>query len=198
MRQARWACIGMVSAALLSAPALACGYHNPSDVARGVMNFIYPNSLYVRSAVWRAQKSGLLPPRRVRRAKDLFAYQRTAANLEALGRRLAPLERAPSGFSVVLLDTMLWARFVPGPRNFRAKVHVNGPEAGDAVVVTEAPVIASLLDGRLDVARAEEAGLIRLYGSAERTISLRDTLAGFDVPARQSVPSASQLQGEAG
>ena len=48
-----------------SGAAFACGYHNPSDVARGVMNFAYPKSLYVRTAVWQAQNSGLLPARRL-------------------------------------------------------------------------------------------------------------------------------------
>lgn len=153
--------------------ALACGYHNPSDVARGTMNFIYPKSLYVRTAVWQAQSSGLLPPRSARAAKDLFAYQRIAASLRTLGNAVVSSDARPPAFTVVLLDTMLWTRYAGGENGFDVEVHVKGPEKGDAVLVTESEVVRALNAGTLSFDRAEANGLIRLYGPADRQDAVR-------------------------
>jgi len=156
----------------------ACGYHDPSHVAAGVLNWIYPNALYVRTAVWRAQDSGILP-KRTKKARDLFAYQRMASRLQRLGQRLGPAKpggAAPS-FSAVLIDSILWSRFVPSSEGYRVEVHAKGPGPGDVVLVTDGRVVQALSDGSLDATRAEDYGLIRFYGPAADQRKVRRLLA---------------------
>jgi len=173
----------MASVFFVGHAAFACGYHNPSDVARGVMNFIFPKSLYVRTAVWQAQHSGVLPPRQRKAAKDLFAYQRDVSNLQKLGARLAAPSREEGDFALVLLDSMLWTRFVSEPDSYTVTAHAKGPEKGDAVLVTEAVVIKALLDGSIHTSAAEAQGLFRLYGPIERQAATREALRGLSAPS---------------
>jgi hypothetical protein len=42
-------------AASASAPAWACGFLDPAQVRRGMMNWVYPDSLHVGTAVWVAR-----------------------------------------------------------------------------------------------------------------------------------------------
>ena len=176
---------GMVFAA---GGALACGYHNPSDIARGALNYIYPKSLYVRTAVWQAQNSGLLAPRPARAVKDLFAFQHTAADLQQLGDALGPAPAPRLGFTVVLLDSMLWSRYAPSESGFDVDVHVKGPQKGDAVLVTQSEVIRALNVGSLGFDVAEAQGLIRLYGPADRQEAVRSILQGLPKDTRADPP----------
>ncbi|MEM7192311.1 MAG: hypothetical protein AAF405_05495, partial [Pseudomonadota bacterium] len=159
------------------------GYHNPIDVARGAMNFVYPKSLYVRTAVWQAQGSGVLPPRQKRPAKDLFAYHRTTAALRAWGRALGLAPDQGSGFSIVLLDTMLWSRYEARAGNPDVAIHVTGPGADETVLVTESAVIFALNDGAIDYDTAEARGLIRLYGPEGQVAKTRTFLRGLPAGA---------------
>jgi hypothetical protein len=167
--------------------ALACGYHDPRSMARGLMNLVFPKSLYVSTAVWRAQRSGVLPPRQRKAAKDLFAYQRDVSNLQKLGARLVAPSREEGSFALVLLDSMLWTRFVSGPDGYTVATHVKGPEKGDAVLVTESAVIKALLDGSIDMPAVEAKGLFRLYGPVERQAATRNALRGLSTKS----PAAS-------
>ncbi|MEM7193218.1 MAG: hypothetical protein AAF405_10240 [Pseudomonadota bacterium] len=186
MRQARLLSLMALSLALVSTPVLACGYHNPIDVARGAMNFVYPKSLYVRTAVWQAQGSGVLPPRQKRPAKDLFAYHRTTAALRAWGRALGPAPDQGSSFSIVLLDTMLWSRYEFREGGLDAAIHVTGPAADETVLVTESAVIFALNDGTIDYNAAEARGLIRLYGPKDQMEKTRAFLRGLPAGAGAS------------
>ncbi len=56
MQQVRLASMSVASLVLATGPALACGHHNPREIARGIMNLVCPNSLYVRTAAWQAQE----------------------------------------------------------------------------------------------------------------------------------------------
>ncbi len=174
----------LLTASIALAPALACGYHNQADMARGAMNLAFPKSLYVRTAVWQAQLSGVLPRRRAKPAKDLFSYQRTASRLREMGGLLCPSPDKQMAFTVALLDSMLWTRFVSGPEGIVASVYVKGPEKGDAVLVTESEVIRAFVESRLDAKSAERHGLFSLYGPAHRQAELRSTLAGFPALTR--------------
>ncbi len=169
----------LLTASIALAPALACGYHNQADMARGAMNLAFPKSLYVRTAVWQAQLRDVLPRRRAKPAKDLFSYQRTASQLREMGALLCPSPDKQMAFTVVLLDAMLWTRFVSGPDGIVASVPVKGPEKADAVLVTESEVIRAFVESRLDAKSAERNGLFRLYGPAHRQAELRSALAGF-------------------
>lgn len=179
----------MVGVVFMGASAFACGYHDPSTVARGIMNLAFPKSLYVSTAVWQAQNSGVLPVRPRKSAKDLFAYQRAASDVQKLGSRLAPPNDKNAPFAVVLLNSMLWARFVPGPNGYSAAIHVKGPERGDAVLVTEAEVVKALLDGSLDISVAEAHGLYRLYGPIDRQAGVRKALGGLSGGGPAASPS---------
>ena len=108
----------------------ACGYHNPVDLGRGVMNWVYPNSLYVQTAVWQAEDAGVLPSRAADPPKDLFAYQRIAKAMRAYGERLTQANSATGempNFSIVLIDTLLWTRFVRGADGYASRFTLTVP-----------------------------------------------------------------------
>src|SRR5512139_1460539 len=53
----------LLATLLASAPAVhACGLENPSSVNVGLLNLAYPDALHVRTAIWVAQRDGLLAP----------------------------------------------------------------------------------------------------------------------------------------
>jgi hypothetical protein len=197
--QARRAVIAVLTAAgaCLTAPAaVACGYHNPADMALGMMNWAYPNALYVRTAVWQAEDAGILPPRARAspKAKDLFAFNRMLKHLHALGDNLnaaglADADRA--SFAVVQLDSMLWTRFEGTANGYAVQTHAAGPAKGDVVVVTYGKVITALVDGALDAARAEAHGLLRYYGPEDSRAMARKALVvatGGNSGGRINVP----------
>jgi hypothetical protein len=166
--------------AVLSAPTvLACGYHNPEAVARGLLNLTYPKALYVRTAIWQAENAGVLPPREQRRTRDLLVYHRMVSQLAALNARVsvaADGDNAKVSFAAVLIDTMLWVRFAPGADGYAMHVHADGPGGRDVVVVTHSKVIAALSSGRLNAGQAERYGLLRLYGSQDAQQAARNIL----------------------
>ena len=76
--------------ALANAPSeLACGYHDAGSINRGMLNLVYPNALYVTSAVWKAQLVGLLsrddrPRQRHGRFWGMELLSRTWANCDTV------------------------------------------------------------------------------------------------------------------
>lgn len=190
------AAMALLTAAVASPPAFACGYENPNDLALGLLNWVLPNSLYVQTAVWQAEKSGILPPRPAKPAKDLFGggFRRAAASLNALGDRLNTVARASgerTSFSVVLIPAVMWTRFAPTATGYSIAVHADGPATGDLVIVTDERVVRALADGLLDIATAENYGLVRFYGPTDRQNQARETLAGL--PAARSSPRISPI-----
>ncbi|MEI2298831.1 hypothetical protein [Ensifer sp. MJa1] len=95
--------------ALFAGSALACGYENPQSVALGVMNWVYPKSLYVRTAVWQAEDAGVLPPRETKPEKDLFSlgFRRAVDSLNGLGARVENAGGNDFHFSVVLIPQVM-------------------------------------------------------------------------------------------
>jgi hypothetical protein len=177
----------VIAGALLGTPAAhACGYHNPQDAALGILNWTFPKALYVRTAVWMAEESGLLPPRDPQKPQDLFAFHRTTANLQTFARRLSIGSEGDGegvSFAVVLIDSMLWTRFEATPSGYAAQVHVESRQSQDVVVVTDSKVIRALVDGSLDARKAEIHGLLRLYGPPDRHDKARDALIAATRPA---------------
>ncbi len=164
----------------LAAPGavLACGFEDPGSVAgqRGVMNLAFPNSAWVSSAVWQAQKAGNLPPDVLARRDDLTPQARASLQLMRatwLIKSLAKRLDVPSGtadrpaIAVVLMGPMLWSRVEPrdGAIAARAHVHVGGPESGDVVLVTDTPAVEAIVSAGMGFERAQDLGLVRLYGS---------------------------------
>ncbi|WEX86475.1 hypothetical protein PZN02_002760 [Sinorhizobium garamanticum] len=155
---------------LASSPAvLACGYHDDVSMARGMMNWVYPDALHVLGAISTAVAEQRLPASVNNTAPDLFGsrYRRTAEALGRFGEALGEsTDRMPAlSFSIVLLEPMLWTRYEAAGVGLRTEVHVTGPEASDLVLVSGEAVIGEMAAGRLATGEAIERGLIRLYGS---------------------------------
>ena len=56
------------------------------------------------------------------------------------------------------------------------QIHVGGPETGDVVLVTDTPAIEAIVGAGMRFARAQELGLVRLYGSAAQVAAVRGWL----------------------
>lgn len=159
-----------IAAVLWLAPppaALACGYHDDVSMARGMINWVYPDALHVFGAMSAAVADRRLPAGDT--TPDLFGsrYRRTAEALEQLGRAFPTASRrVPAlSFSLVLLEPMLWTRFEAAHGRLGVDVHVTTPEPGDLVLVSGEAVIGEVAAGRLAIGEALRLGLIRLYGS---------------------------------
>ena len=124
----------------------ACGFHDEVSLQRGVLNWVYPESLHVRAAVWRAQQAGQIE-------REELPYLKVAFLLKAFAPRVA------ANTSVVLLTPMLWTRY--GPEGVR--VHAEGAARGDTVLVTEAAVVKAIVEERLTLADALAGGVLRIY-----------------------------------
>jgi hypothetical protein len=154
-------------------PARACGYHDDVTIARVGLNLSYPDALHVLGAVASAVMQGRLqPPAAQVRGPDLLGvrYRATVTSLETLGEemRAAPGDQAPTPVSLVLIEPMLWTRFVTVSGEERTTIHMTGPQRGDLVVVAGEGAIGEIARGKMSVGEAHSLGLIRLYGSEEQ------------------------------
>lgn len=152
--------------------ASACGFEDPkgADAARGALNWIYPEALHVTSAVWRAQLDGTITrDDRPTAARALIGYRKAAADLGALRDRLAATREgeAPPTVSILLIGPMLWTRFAPAQDGLGMVIHVERALESDIVIVTDEPVVAALVAGRITPLAARQQGLLRLYGPLE-------------------------------
>jgi hypothetical protein len=157
--------------ALCPAASSACGYHDDVTMARGLLNWIYPDALHVLGAISAAVAEGQLPnPNLAASAPDMFGakYHRTVQSLERLGYGLAATsdEARPDSISLVLIEPMLWSRFELSSGQLRTQTHVTGPKTGDLVLVSGEAVIGEIASGRLTIGKAHQLGLVRLYGPA--------------------------------
>ena len=175
-----WCRVAIACLALAAAGAARpCGFEDPDSVAgqRGVMNLAFPKSAWVSTAVWQAQRAGNLPPDALAQSTDLTPQARGTLQvmrvtwlLKSLAKQLdvAPGAMDRPAIAVVLMGPMLWSRIEPrdGAIAARAHVHVSGPESGDVVLVTDTPAIEAIVGAGMRFERAQELGVVRLYGSA--------------------------------
>jgi hypothetical protein len=177
-----------------STTAFPCGFEDPTSVssARGVLNWAYPNSLHVISAVWRAQQGGLISrDEQPVPVKSLFGYSKATVRLGALRDRLsAVMDRgqAPPAFSMVLIGPVLWTRYEPTGNALNMISHADGPSNGDVVIVTDEPVVAALIEGRVTPQLARQTGLVRLYGSLD---AVQDVMSWLDRLSQQVTAKAA-------
>jgi len=167
----------------------SCGYHDPVNLARGMLNWAYPNSLYVRTAVWQAEDAGILPKRASEPSKDLFAYHRIAIAMSSFGELMANANFAPGemqGLSVLLIESVLWTRFVQTTEGYSVEVHADGAAPNDVVMVTDGKVMLSLVAGAITPRFARELGLIRLYGSSPSVEIVADRLDRVPVAKQET------------
>jgi hypothetical protein len=187
----------------IAGAALACGYHDPDSVSfkTGVLNWMYPNSLHVHAPIWAAQKAGELPPYgksrmlasgAQRRFLDAVAYRKTDRALRALGAAIGRLSAGeqPERFSMVLVESALWAQFAVSPQEQVLDIDAGGPNQGDLVAVTGEPVIYAMRKGRLPLAEAVESGMLKLYGEPSE---IDRFLGAYGDVGAQPLPDATGL-----
>jgi hypothetical protein len=177
MRSAPSRVVGMAVAAVVLMTAyspsrsLACGYHDDVTMARGLLNWVYPDALHVLGAISTAVAERRLPNPDTA-GLNLFGseYRMAVKPLKRLAEALsAAAERpAPFPYSLVLVEPMLWTRFEAHLGELRTQIHVSGPQPGDLVLISGEGVIAEIANGRLDMGEAHRLGLVRMYGSEEQ------------------------------
>jgi hypothetical protein len=160
--------------------ARACGYHDNVSVARGALNWSYPDSLYVVGAISRAVAERRLPPPNFDASRrDLFGsrYRKSVRSLQRLGEALnsVPDRSSAPPFALVLVEPMMWTRFSTDQAGLHAEVHVAAPSPGDLVVVSGEAVIAKIAEGRLAIGEAHRLGLLRLYGAGSQPTAFLTT-----------------------
>src|SRR5262245_15562999 len=156
--------LGALTAWSLS-EAAACGYHDDVSLARGALNWVYPDALHVVGAISTAVAARRLPAGiPVRGGLGLLGYHGTVRALDqhAQQLRMSLGKMPPPTFSLVLIEPMLWTRFVSEGDDVQMQVHVSGPQVGDLVVISGEEVIRAVANSRLTVGEAYRAGLIRL------------------------------------
>ncbi len=166
----RGAVIGavLIAGASSSNLVVACGYEDPSsvDFQRGVLSWVYPQAGYVLGALTQAQLDRTIPPEPAPPANYMFSYLKTARSLQSFGDALQDQETEDDdfAFTLVLIEPMLWTRFLFDGGRAKTFVHVDGPQPGDVFVVTIETALRQIVERRMTAARAEELGLIRFYG----------------------------------
>ncbi len=154
-----------------------------------MLNWAYPDSLHVKSAVWTAQLQGRLArDDRPVAAKALLGYGQAVKELGRL-RDVLDVVRNPDdpAVAVVLLGPVLWARFESRASSLELTPHVAGPAPGDVVVVTEENVIKGLVEGQISPQEALDLGLIRLYGAPEAVHRLTAWVSRVHPPTANGV-----------
>jgi len=179
-KRPRWspvALIVMSSALTILSPAkgTTCGYHDDVSLARGVLNWVYPDALHVVGAISTAVAERRFSAGRSARGGPalLVGYHGIVQALDKYARQLGMSsgETPRPVFSLLLIEPMLWTRFLSDGSKVRTKVHVTGPEAEDLVVISGEEVIRAIADNTLTVSEAYRLGLIRLYGTKEQVAS---------------------------
>jgi hypothetical protein len=143
-------------------------------LSRGVLNWVYPDALHVIGAIARAVGEKRLPA--LNPSPNAFgarSYHSTVRSLNQLAQQMnmPPGERMPLSFSLLLIEPMLWTRFVSGGDGLKTQVHVSRPQAGDLVLISGEEVIKAVVSSRLTIGEAHQLGLIRLYGTDEQVES---------------------------
>lgn len=175
----RGACVGamLIAGTCNSLPALACAFEYPSsaDFQRGVLSFSYPKALYVLGALTQAQLDRTIVAEPAAPANYLLGFIKVTRMLQRFGEALQdqPSEDNELAFTLVLIEPMLWTRYSIRDGHVATSVHVDGPQPGDLVVVTAEAALRLIVDGRMTADKAEELGLIRIYGDPSKFAHLR-------------------------
>lgn len=205
-RATRVAWLAGLLALLLASDSRACGFHNDVSIARGALNWVYPDALHVVGAISTAVMQKQLQLRDDEPvAPGLFGaqYRATAKSLERLAASLDAATGAASlSFSLVLIEPMLWTRFEAIQGGINTQLHVSGPQPGDLIVVSGQDVIRAVAEGDLAVGEAHGRGLIRLYGSEVQVATFlgafrsvgRDRLGALDQTHAPTGPRSAVMQ----
>src|SRR5688572_20767120 len=98
--------------AWLPPAAVACGYHDNVSLARGVLNWVYPDALHVHGAIAKAvgERRLSMP---ISAERGPWGYHALVRSLDQHAKQLGrPAgEMPPSTFSLLLIEPMLWTHF---------------------------------------------------------------------------------------
>jgi hypothetical protein len=104
---------------------------------------------------------------------NMLGYHRAVRRVQrlrdSLERALHEERLTGPGFSLVLVESGLWTRYVPDAEGVSIAVHTAGPQPADALVFTGEAVIEAIASGRLAVDEAFRRGLIVVDGAADAT-----------------------------
>jgi hypothetical protein len=164
-------------AAALLAPnygtARACGFENPALIQKGMLNWIYPKSLYVDTAVWQAQQAGLLPREETLAEKKSLlvnpGYSRAVRTLKGYAGGIGAGNGSEAGsVAIMFFEAMFYARISFGPEGVGLDPHIAGPGKDEPLLITHRVVMEAIRTGKLGLDDAIAMGLIRTYGDQSR------------------------------
>lgn len=173
---------------------LACGFHNDVTLARGMLNWAYPDALHVVGAMAAAVVEERLPQASAESGPDPFGarYRALVVMLNRLKDELGAAAPPRSAISLVLVEPMLWTRFQSDDGELRAQVHAGAPRPGDLVVVSGGKVVQALVDRRFSIAEAHRLGLLRLYGADDEQARFLATYGDIGSERRNAQADLSQ------
>lgn len=154
---------GAVIAAVLLAAALAprassgCGFHGQlPDLAAA-----HPRSLAVAFALRDAYDASVLQP--LPPAPPALGLVRATRLLHQFSPLLPSAIGADAGaqtVTVLLVESGLWTRYAVSADGVRVEPHVDGPRAGERVLVTSEAALQAMVAGQIDLTRAQAMGLL--------------------------------------
>ena len=154
---------GAVIAAVLLAAALAprassgCGFHGQlPDLAAA-----HPRSLAVAFALRDAYDASVLQP--LPPAPPALGLVRATRLLHQFSPLLPSAIGADAGaqtVTVLLVESGLWTRYAVSADGVRVEPHVDGPRAGERVLVTSEAALQAMVAGQIDLTRAQAMGLM--------------------------------------
>ena len=141
-----------------------------------MINLEYPDAIHVEGSVWEVQKAGRLAlpdmnrqmaTGHERKKLDEIAFKKTVEALETFGELVnrTPSASEPTDFVLLLVDEMMWNRFVFRHGHIELQADISEPEEDvDLVAVTETSVIMAIIDASMSIAEAKEMRVLRIYG----------------------------------
>jgi hypothetical protein len=171
-----------LAALLADQSAMACGYDGSPGAA-----LKYPRAIEVKTALRDKSNAQILDQQLVSPIfVNMLGYHRAVHRLRRLRDSLehTVLDQRLTGpsFSLLLVESGLWSRYVPDAEGVTLTVHAPGPQPTDKLVFTGEAVIEAIMSGRLSADTAFQRGLIVIDGdlaaaSGELPILLRAALA---------------------
>jgi hypothetical protein len=176
------------AASLAATPALACGFHG--TIPHTTLDGMYPGSLSVAVALRKAADAGVIDAAALEIPRTGAAlYIDAVARLHKLRKNLAASPRAsglPASFSLGYVESGLWTRYAQSDGEIGVAVHVDGPDDGEAVVLTGEPVLTALLAGTLSMDDALAEGLVVIDANGSETAAIRKAFVAASAAPRVS------------
>lgn len=170
----------------------ACAFDNESqDFSLDTLDHYYPGAYQVVLRMVEARRDGTLTRLIDPNAQKLFSLQRllrAARGFEAQVRAAAQAPGVePPPTSVLLVDSMLWVRLPADIATRPAQMHVPQPSLGDLVVVMGDDALGAIVNGKLDLAEAEQRGLMQFHGSGPAIADFRRAYANVGLKTAPAV-----------